>query len=172
MYFSLYMNMADFCSDGHVHYGDITLGCRMGYVTMKTTYNYVLYFFVNSSTWFALALVDLKVTMVSHLINEFKFQQVIHDKRRVCASITILVDGFIVLVNKNPDICHNGGWAQFMERKHRPSIIIAANIQSLLCGAHYVTQVSLNYKLVYVTRLEKSQLPRTQKQDTLFTIKW
>ena len=50
MYFSLYMNMADFCPDGHVHYGDITLGCRMGYVTMKTTYNYVLYFFVNSST--------------------------------------------------------------------------------------------------------------------------
>ena len=27
--------------------------------------------------------------------------------------------------NKKPDICHNGGWAQFMERKRQPSITIA-----------------------------------------------
>ena len=63
------------------------------YVTMKTTYNYVLYLFVNSSTSFAPALADLKVTMVLHVINEFKFPQVIYKKRRVCASITILLDG-------------------------------------------------------------------------------
>ena len=40
---------------------------------MKTTYNYVLYLFVNSSEWFAPALTDLKVAMVSHVIDEFKF---------------------------------------------------------------------------------------------------
>ena len=51
---------------------------RGDYVTMKTTYNYVLYFIVNSWAWFALALADLKVTMVSHVINKFKFQQAIH----------------------------------------------------------------------------------------------
>ena len=34
-----------------MYYRNITLGCRAGYLTMKTTYNYVLYLFVNSSTW-------------------------------------------------------------------------------------------------------------------------
>ena len=57
---------------------DITLGYRGDYLTMKTTYNYVLYFIVDSWAWFALALADLKVTMVSHVINKFKFQQAIH----------------------------------------------------------------------------------------------
>ena len=79
-----------------IYYGDVTLGCRAGYVTMK---KYVLYLFVDSWTWFALALTDLKVTMVSHVI----------DKVRVCASIKVLLDGFIVMWNKKPDICHNGG---------------------------------------------------------------
>ena len=63
-----------------IYYGDITLGCRDDYVTIKTTYNYVLYLFVDSLTWLAPALVDLKVTMVLHLIDEFKFQQMIHEK--------------------------------------------------------------------------------------------
>ena len=40
-----------------------------------------------------------------------------------------------------------------MERKCQPSITIALNIWSLLCGAQYVTQVSINYKLVYILRL-------------------
>ena len=111
----------------------------MRYLMMKTTYHYAFYLFVNSSAWFALALADLKVTMVSHMIDEFKFQQAIHEKRRVCASITILLVRIIVLAN---DICHNGGWAQFMERKHRPSITIAPNIHLLLCGAQYVRNTS------------------------------
>ena len=69
-----------------------SVGCRVDYVTIKRTYNYVLYLFVNSSTWFALALADLKVTMVLHMINKFKFQLAIHEKR-VCTSITILLGG-------------------------------------------------------------------------------
>ena len=36
-----------------------------------------------------------------------------------------------------------------MERKHRPSITIAPDIHLLLRRAQYVTQVSLNYKIVY-----------------------
>ena len=47
---------------------------------MKTTYNYVLYLFVDSTSWAAPAWVDRKVTMVLHLIDEFKFQQMIHKK--------------------------------------------------------------------------------------------
>ena len=31
------------------YYGDVTPVCRVDYVTVKTTYNYVLYFFVDSS---------------------------------------------------------------------------------------------------------------------------
>ena len=57
-----------------MYYGDVTLGCRADYVTIKTTYNYVLYLFVDSSTWFAPELADLKVTMMLHMIDEFKFQ--------------------------------------------------------------------------------------------------
>ena len=74
-----------------IYYGDVTLGCRAANVTIKTTYNNVLYLFINSSTSFALALADLKETMMSHVIDEFKFQQAIHE-RRVCTSITILLD--------------------------------------------------------------------------------
>ena len=76
-----------------IYYGDITLGCRTDYVTLKTTYNHVLYLFIDSMTWFTPALADLKVIMLSYVINEFKFQQVIQEKRRVCASITVLLDG-------------------------------------------------------------------------------
>ena len=47
---------------------------------MKITYNNVLYLFIDSSTLFALALADLKETMVLHVTNEFKFQQAIHEK--------------------------------------------------------------------------------------------
>ena len=55
----------------------------MDNVTIKTTYNNVLYLFIDSSTLFAPALADLKETVVLHVIDEFKFQQVIHEKRRV-----------------------------------------------------------------------------------------
>ena len=34
----------------HIYYGDVTLGCRASYVTMKTTYNYVMSLFVDSLT--------------------------------------------------------------------------------------------------------------------------
>ena len=56
-----------------IYYGNVTLGCRLDNVTIETTYNNVLYLFVDSSTLFALALADLKITMVLHVINEFKF---------------------------------------------------------------------------------------------------
>ena len=32
------------------YYEDVTLGCKMDCVTIKTTYNYVLYLFVDSFT--------------------------------------------------------------------------------------------------------------------------
>ena len=63
-----------------IYYGDITLGCRADDVTIKTTYNNVLYLFIESSTLFAPALADLKETLMLHVINEFKFQQAIHEK--------------------------------------------------------------------------------------------
>ena len=59
---------------------------------MKTTYNNVLYLFIDSSTLFAPALADLKETMVLHVINKFKFQQAIHEKGRVCIAITRLLE--------------------------------------------------------------------------------
>ena len=65
-----------------IYYRDVTLGRRAGYVTMKTTYNYVLYLFVDSSTCFTPALGDPEITIVSHMINEFKFQQAMHEKKK------------------------------------------------------------------------------------------
>ena len=59
---------------------------------MKTTYNNVLHLFINSSTLFSPALADLKETMASHVINEFKFQQAIHEKGRVSTAITRLLE--------------------------------------------------------------------------------
>ena len=41
---------------------------------------------------FAPALADLKETLMSHVIDEFKFQQAIHKKGRVCTSITMLLE--------------------------------------------------------------------------------
>ena len=61
-------------------------------VTIKTSYNNVLYLFINSSTLFAPALADLKETLMLHVINEFKFQQAIHEKGRVCTAITMLLE--------------------------------------------------------------------------------
>ena len=58
---------------------------------MKTTYNNVLYLFIDSFALFAPALADLKEILMSHVIDEFKFQQAIHKKGRVCASITMLL---------------------------------------------------------------------------------
>ena len=37
-------------------------------------------------------LADLKETLMSHVIKEFKFQQAIHKKRRFCTSITMLLE--------------------------------------------------------------------------------
>ena len=75
-----------------IYYGDVTLRCREDNVTIKTTYNNVLYLFMDSSTWFAPALADLKATMVSYVIDEFIFQQVIHEKRRVCTRLLELLE--------------------------------------------------------------------------------
>ena len=80
------------CGSYDIYYGDVTLGCREDNVTIKTTYNNVLYLFINSSTLFAPALADLKETLMSHVINEFKFQLAIHEKGRVFTSITMLLE--------------------------------------------------------------------------------
>ena len=71
-----------------IYYGDVTLGCRASYVTMKTTYNYFLYFFVHSMAWFAPVLADLKITMVSHEISASDTRK----QRRLFASITMLIN--------------------------------------------------------------------------------
>ena len=138
-----------------IYYGDVTLGCRMDNVTIKTTYKNVLYHFIDSLTLFALTLTDLKETMVLHVIDEFKFQQAIHEKRRVCTSITILLQLLEYKAWYLWAICDNGGWTRFMERNHWLSITFnsARTIQSMLCGVQYVTQVSLNYMLVYILKL-------------------
>ena len=60
--------------------GDVTLGCEADNVTIETTYNNVLYLYFNSLNLFAPALADLKETMVSHIIDIFKFQQAINEK--------------------------------------------------------------------------------------------
>ena len=51
-------------------------------------------------------LADLKITKVSHVINEFKFQQTIHEKKKgfVYTSITILIDELTAMRSKKPDI--------------------------------------------------------------------
>ena len=61
-------------------------------VTIKTTYNNVLYLFINSSTLVALGLADVKKTLMLRVIDEFKFQQAIQEKGRVCTSITMLLE--------------------------------------------------------------------------------
>ena len=81
----------------------------MDNVTIKTTYNNVLYLFIDSLTSFAPTLADLKETMVSHVIDKFKFQQAIHDKRRVCTSIAILLQLLEYKVWYLWAICDNGG---------------------------------------------------------------
>ena len=63
-----------------VYYGEVTLRCRADSVTIKTTYNNVLYLFIDSLTLFVPALADLKEITVLHVIDEFKFQQVIYEK--------------------------------------------------------------------------------------------
>ena len=52
----------------------------MDNVTIKTTCNNVLYLFIDSWTLLAPALANLKETVVSHVIDEYKFQQAIHEK--------------------------------------------------------------------------------------------
>ena len=99
-----------------IYYGDVTLGCRADNVTIKTTYKNVLYLFIDLSISFAPALADLKETMVLHVIDEFKFQQAIHEKRRVCTFITMLLKLLEYKAWYLWAICDNGGWKRFMER--------------------------------------------------------
>ena len=76
-----------------IYYGDITLWCKADDVTITTTYNNFLYLFIDSLILFAPALADLKETMMSHVTNEFKFEQAVHKEnlKRVCTSVTIVL---------------------------------------------------------------------------------
>ena len=56
-----------------IYYGDVTLGCTAGYLTMKTAYNYVLYLFVDSSAWNEVKFQAIEVTIALHVISELKF---------------------------------------------------------------------------------------------------
>ena len=56
-----------------IYYADIILECRADNVTIKTTYNNILYLFIDLSTSFASALANLKKTKVSYVIDEFTF---------------------------------------------------------------------------------------------------
>ena len=73
-------------------------------------------------------------------------------ERRVCTSITILIDGSIVMWNKKPNDHHNGGWAQLIERERWPSIAILPEGSAIMWSKKYVTPVSLNYNLVYTAQ--------------------
>ena len=64
------------------HNGNITVGYGVGYVTMKTTYNYVLYFFVDLLSRNKPKYQSIKVTIVSYVIDEFIFQQAIHKRKK------------------------------------------------------------------------------------------
>ena len=59
-----------------------TLGCWAGYVTMKTTYDYVLYYFVDSSTRTKQKYQSFKITIALHMINDFIFQQAIYKRKK------------------------------------------------------------------------------------------
>ena len=71
-------------------------------------------------------------------------------ERKLYASITILLDGSIVIWSKKPDICHNRGLVQFIERKRRPIAILPEGSAVMWSKKYVVTPVSLNYKLVYI----------------------
>ena len=58
-----------------------TLGCWVGYVTMKTTYDYVLYYFVDSSTRPKQKYQSFKVTIALHMISYFMFQAICKRKK-------------------------------------------------------------------------------------------
>ena len=49
---------------------------------MKTTYNYVLYLFINTLSWNEWKYQYIDVTVVSHVIDEFKVQQVIEERKK------------------------------------------------------------------------------------------
>ena len=58
--------------------------------------------------------------------------------------------------SKKPDICHKPeGRVSTVYGKETSAIFknSGKTIQSMLCGPQYVTQVSLNYSLVYILRL-------------------
>ena len=97
-----------------IYYGDITLGYKVGYLTMKTTYNYVLCLSVNSSTWNEVKFQSINVTIASHMINEFKFQQAIHQRKK---SVYLSNNTTKCIWTKKSDNHHNGGRVQFIERK-------------------------------------------------------
>ena len=69
-----------------------------GLSTMKTNYIYVLYFVVDWSSWTD---IEFIVTMVSHVIDEFKFQQVIYcniniKKKSLCFSYSCFFGFYII----------------------------------------------------------------------------
>ena len=69
-----------------------------GLSTMKTNYIYVLYFFVDSSSWTDIEFIE--VTMVLNVIDDFKFQQVIHCNininKNLCFSYSCLLGFYII----------------------------------------------------------------------------
>ena len=104
-----------------IYYGDVTLGCTVGYLTMKTTYNYVLYLFVNSLAWNEVKFQSIEVTIASHMINKLKFKQAIHERKK---SLYLYNNTTRCIWTKKPEIHHNGGRVQFTERKLQPFITI------------------------------------------------
>ena len=75
-----------------IYYGDIILVCRASYLTMKTTYNYVLYLFADSLSWTEPKYQSTKVTIALHVIDEFIFNRQYTKERRVCTYIITLAN--------------------------------------------------------------------------------
>ena len=124
-------------------------------------YNYVLYLFVYSLAWNETKFQAIGVTIVSHVINKFNFQQVIHERKK---SLCLYNISTRCIWTKKPDIHHKGGRVQLIERKLWPSITILPERFPAVWIKKYVAPVSLNYRSIL-----RAQVYKTYNTITLFT---
>ena len=86
-----------------IYYGDVSLGCRVGYVTMKTTYNYIFCLFVDSLSRNLPKYQSIKVIISLHVIDEFKFQQAIHERKKYIYSPNCKL-AYIIIFTTFPNV--------------------------------------------------------------------
>ena len=122
--------------------------CRTGYVTVKITYNYILYLLlthrldllhegnhgVTCDWWIQISANDTRKKKSLCLYNNIRWMLCLCGIR---SQIFVTMEG---------EHSYGKETSAFYNNSTR-------TIQSLLCGARYITQVSLNCTLVYVVRL-------------------